>query len=757
MTKNIHSEKEGSILVLTLVLLTASCLVIGALAVLTATNSRNLRLTIAREQAFYLADAGLRLAINQMENDQSGVISRQSSHAFFSDTSVFGGGESVGSSSIQSSGADSMEWGFGTSIQNISGRTNRLVCSGRFDDAGEDAEVTCVDVSEDIYLNFIYRLVVYSGALGGNFQVGGTGSSADFVNGDIYVRGNVQVLGDARLRYGEKDDNNNGVLETGEDWSEAYAVQHLGPMTQSEFDAYCATVSPYSYLCYKNGEYDPGEAFVDSIGNGVYDENEEFTDLNGDGVYTPGDTVVDTGNGVWDEGEPWVDDEDRYGRDNGRYDPAGGYYDSYGNWKTSYTTGWWWWTKTYSCAGWPPEAFEDQSDTTYTEPEPFVDRNGVYDEGEEFWDDRNGTYDWGTMASGLITGMEYVDESLGIRNALGGNAYVEPPNLSKMYYSWPKTGATPPYASEGWGYDYAVTASDYSSNGHVINDEDVPEHIFVRNVPDNDPSLGNDKYRVTYGGVSVRSRGYELVYDDNGDRVDDYFLEDPTDSYYHSYDTGNSIDGTSQTAPSYIDVQPEHNEKVYYVDGNVYIHGTPTWSYRFKDPGTKITIVANGNITISDEFYYNAEYDENLDRDDMDSTVVNNASDVLCLIALKNPSCTNNSGNIYIGDPAKGTGGSIHAMMYAENDFIDNNIGGSGQSFISIYGNMAAGGELAIHRDAWDWTRLDVTLDRRLSQGTIVAQGLPPAPAGSFFIGNDGVPDWKILPGTWASSSIMDE
>jgi hypothetical protein len=360
------------------------------------------------------------------------------------------------------------------------------------------------------------------------------------------------------------------------------------------------------------------------------------------------------------------------------------------------------------------------------------------------------------MASGTITGMGYVDPALGLRNAYGGDTVIEPPDLVSMYYAQAKSGTAPAFASEGWGHDYDVTASDYSSNGHVITDDDTPEHIFVRNVPDNDPDDGNDDYRQTYGGVSVRSRGYEPIYDDNGDRIDDYFLEDPTDSFYHSYDSDNSIDGTAYTAPSYIHVKSEHNEKVYYVDGNVYIHGTPTWAFRFKEPGTKITIVAKGNITISDEFYYNADYDDDLDYDDIDSTIVNNASDVLCLIALENSDAPDKSGNIYIGDSAKGTGGSIHAMMYAENNFIDNNIGGSGQAYISIYGNMAAGGSLDIHRDAWDWTRLDVTLDRRLSLGTITAYGLPPAPAGSLFVGNDGNPDWEFIPGTWKSSSMLN-
>jgi len=346
--------------------------------------------------------------------------------------------------------------------------------------------------------------------------------------------------------------------------------------------------------------------------------------------------------------------------------------------------------------------------------------------------------------------MENVDASLGLRNAWGGNRVIDPPDIYGMHYSRSKADSAPPFASDGWGHDVEVTASDYNANGVTIMDDDDPEHIFIRN-----PSRSRNQNK---GGVTVRARGYDPIYyeDEEGDpvRIDDYFLEDPTDSSYNnpksSYEIGNA---GSKTYAMLLDVKENGNDKVYYVDGNLYIHSPVAYSFRFKEPGTKVTIVARGNITISDEFYYNADYDEDLQYDEIDSTIVNNPKDVLSLIALKNPDVPDNSGNIHIGDAQYGTGGSIHAMMYAENDFIDNNISGSGQSFISIYGNMAAGGLLDIHRDAWDWTRLDVSLDRRLSRGTVSVPGLPPAPAGSVFIGNNGVPDWKVVPGTWQSTS----
>jgi hypothetical protein len=348
----------------------------------------------------------------------------------------------------------------------------------------------------------------------------------------------------------------------------------------------------------------------------------------------------------------------------------------------------------------------------------------------------------------------------GQKTADGGDSLISPPDLTSMYYSVSKDSSEPSGALSRWGHDVAVTASDYSSNDRLINDVSQPEHIFVRNVlRSDDGTNGQYKEYITHNGetITVKSRGYDYVYDDNGDRVDDYFLEDPTDDYYSSYNKYDEIDGTIYTAPSYINVQADYNEKTYYVDGNVYMHATPTWCLKFKQSGTRITIVAKGNITISDEFYYNADYDSDQTRSGMDSTVVSNPSDALCLIALKNPACSN-SGNIYIGDSACGTGGSIHAMLYAENNFIDNNLGGD-QPFISVFGSMSAGNLVDIKRtdtSSSTRTRLDITFDARIRDGEIDMPGLPHPENGERSIQIDT--EWTTVPGTWSSwSSLAQE
>jgi hypothetical protein len=138
----------------------------------------------------------------------------------------------------------------------------------------------------------------------------------------------------------------------------------------------------------------------------------------------------------------------------------------------------------------------------------------------------------------------------------------------------------------------------------------------------------------------------------------------------------------------------------------------------------------------------------------MNSTIVNNPSDALCLIALKNPAFPGNTGNILIGDAQFGTGGSIHAMLYAENDFIDNNLNTTDQAFISIFGNMTAGNQVRLVRGTGDYrTRLDITLDERIRSGSIIVPGLP-HPVGSqrsIFIDTA----WHLVPGSWSSFSNL--
>jgi hypothetical protein len=95
-------------------------------------------------------------------------------------------------------------------------------------------------------------------------------------------------------------------------------------------------------------------------------------------------------------------------------------------------------------------------------------------------------------------------------------------------------------------------------------------------------------------------------------------------------------------------------------------------------------------------------------------------------------------------------------MLYAENNFIDNNINSANQPFISVFGNMTAGNQVLLNRSgaaASDRTRLDITLDERIRDGTIVIPGLPHPVGTQRSIWIDTA--WHSVPGTWVGSSSL--
>ncbi len=742
-----RDSRRGSALVVTVVMLGFAGFIVTSLLTMSTSFAWNCEKAYRHDKAFFLADAGLRAALAKLNALSDANISYSESRDYFGDTRSF---------------AES-DWGFNTRISSSNSRYF-VLSTGRYSGNTVDvqAEVTLGAGQRSIHALYAHALFAGSSLGQSNYvlKVGGTGTGADFVKGDVYSGNAIELSGDAQLRLPEiMVDTNGDRLCTGdEEWTNAYAIQTFtNPLTKVQFDAYKASMAPYMSKVYNNGKYDFGEAFVDTIGNGVYDVGEPFEDLNGNGdwdegdtyidrnsngVYNAGvDTVVDYGNGQWDAGEEWEEDASHTQRQNGKYDPAGGYWlysSRRWNWKTSYTVN----RKTYYCAAWPAEQFEDQGDGVYdSDGEPYTDQNGIYDAGEEYLDDRNELYDYGTAAKGATSGMPAPGP--GQKAVAGYDTAIDPPNLTNMCYSVDRNAAKPAGALERWGNDVVVTASDYGT-AKAITDSSRPEHIFVRNPP----TSGS----TTSGGKTISGRTYTYTYATNGARIDDYFLEDPAYSGYNS-STAPSIDGSTETRSMYINVTAAGNDLLYYVDGNLFIHNPNVYSMRFLRPGTHITIVANGNITISDEFYYNASYPAGLTPDDMNSTVVQSPSDALCLIALKNQNAPTNSGNIYIGDAQFGTGGSIHALLYAENNFVDNNLNTASQPYISIFGNMTAGNQVRINRSGSYRTRLDVTLDERIRSGTVIVPGLPHPLGSQRSIMVDTA--WHMVPGTWTCFTAL--
>ena len=194
---------------------------------------------------------------------------------------------------------------------------------------------------------------------------------------------------------------------------------------------------------------------------------------------------------------------------------------------------------------------------------------------------------------------------------------------------------------------------------------------------------------VSSGHLSWDHELYDVVVKNPGDRAtecattsgDDYFLE-PASGFI----AGNPKDGATP-----LDLG--NDERIYYVDGNVWIHSPQTFGFALNG---KATIVATGNIYICD------------------NTVYANNESLLGLVALgkyDSGDQLESGGNIYFGDPRFGTTYTVSGLMFAGNDFLYNTDSVTGnaaepQTGFTVNGNFAAINQVSVQRD---WYSVDGT------------------------------------------------
>ena len=240
-------------------------------------------------------------------------------------------------------------------------------------------------------------------------------------------------------------------------------------------------------------------------------------------------------------------------------------------------------------------------------------------------------------------------------------------------------------------FGYSIGVSGYGT-GLAVPEENAA-HVFHKNPSDRQTECG-----MTPG--------------------DDFFLEDVYE-HCQSYNTR-------------ISVAPTGNDQVYFVDGDLWIHNKNTYGFQLKNPDSHITIVVQGSIHFADDFHYH-----------------NDVKSGVAFIAIKGPNDPDGeySGNIYIGDPVFGTVQEINAFLYAENNFIDENLDEGGSAEFCINGIMTAGNHVSINRDfagSGYWTgaypnrrwvptseegtyhsKMIVKLDDRIFTGQLLLPGLP--------------------------------
>ena len=280
-----------------------------------------------------------------------------------------------------------------------------------------------------------------------------------------------------------------------------------------------------------------------------------------------------------------------------------------------------------------------------------------------------------------ITGSIRAGESI---VGAAGESNVSQPilNLDSMNYE-----ATADYDVAAMFAADGTSESSSDASGTAIQlPESSPAHIFRMNPDDRQSDI-------------------------DGTVKNDYFLEDPYESA--SGDPMANGDNAHRISLSGTNGAPgeSSNKKVFYIDGNLWIHNRNALSlalYGTGAEGVQVTFVVKGNIYMSDNLFYE-----------------NTAKDGVAFIAMKDP-LENDSGNIYFGDPVFGTLKEMNAYMFAENNFIDTNLDASGSAIVKLNGNMTAGNQVLIDRD-YDssHTKMDVTFDDRVSTGALVLPGLP--------------------------------
>ena len=206
-----------------------------------------------------------------------------------------------------------------------------------------------------------------------------------------------------------------------------------------------------------------------------------------------------------------------------------------------------------------------------------------------------------------------------------------------------------------------------------------------------------------------------------------------------------------------VSVAYNGNEKIYFIDGNLWIEPLGDTSQIVKSPvdGTRITVVVKGNIYMCDGVQYeNTERDAllfialtdgesytDLDGDNQYDTgepILHDDGDGI----YEGP--REGSGNIHFGDPNGGGLGNVHGFMYADNYFQDHVLDGTnGQPIpFEVTGFMSAGEQVRIKRDFnGKHAKMTVNFDSRVVNGDIVLPGFPEKEAA----GEIGLLSWRLL------------
>jgi hypothetical protein len=412
--------------------------------------------------------------------------------------------------------------------------------------------------------------------------------------------------------------------------------------------------------------------------------------------------------------------------------------------------------------------------------------------------------------SSTVTGPNFVQ---GSEPDLQINRNFGPSNseLEAEYLSGKFNGGRDPSTGVAWvdvAGQFDANAAKHTwvdgSTAMDIMDPNNPAHMFRQNPSSIYSNMNRTQaYEYTIPSTSVANPR-------TGKPRSDYYVEDPTSKTVTAPSlTGVPVNG--DTTASMLNVQPNGNNAVYYIDGNMRVSGEPIKSYQFNpQAGTgdiKMTFVVKGNVSLTDNLLYpswesttdaiaivavkDADFPNTTPADFVPGAVSGpltpagtsanafvaqynaragqgrkdglNMPDIdLSTLAgqIKASQEYNKvygSGNIYFGDPGSGTVEHFEGFLYAENNFyatnLDTTMKSGGTSKLEVFGNMTAGNQVSVDRVVRSdggyagYMPLHAIFDPKLQSGRR-PPGLPPD-------GSTASLEWHIV--SWKQSAMTAE
>jgi hypothetical protein len=289
-------------------------------------------------------------------------------------------------------------------------------------------------------------------------------------------------------------------------------------------------------------------------------------------------------------------------------------------------------------------------------------------------------------------GGGFTAREIGGRDIINGNMYI---NGDVALYEESRVNPSPLHNTYGPNGDVDATGSIHTDpNASISGDRNE------RIKPLSPPDLLSMNYSVnnTHNVSQIfADAGIDSGYLPLGNELRDVFVKNPSDrstecgtttgdDYYLEPSSG-FVKGDPKSASTPINIG---NNRVYYIDGDLWLHNTNTYGFLMAG---KATIVVTGDIHICGNLKYA------------------DSKSLLSLVALGRYNTDSgkleSGGNIYFGDRTKGVMSTFSATMLAADSFFYNtnaitHLSAEPICGFSVYGNINALNQVSINRDWYD-------------------------------------------------------